>query len=196
MHPDRRRRGRAIRKQRRLARRPGYVTAAVIQAALALGTVGAQAFAASLGFGRAFAAMARLEEAHARLDMIARACSLPIDFERHTMTTVSITTSSIAPHDLVDHLISFAQELEAEGITASVALIRTCVSCGCTDDDSCISGCSWVSEVDDLCTFCDSPASRELLAQHAAERQKRIAALALRVTATETPLTQTNGAWS
>ena len=195
MHPDRRRAGRAIRKQRRLARTPGPLANA-IASLKNMGVVSAAAAAAMLGFGRMYTAMIRMEEAHARLDAIVNAYAFhPATIERHDMTTVSITTSSTAPRDLIDHLVSYAQELESEGITVDVALIRTCIACNCTDDEACIGGCSWISEVDDLCTACDTPANRQLLDERATERAARIDALIASITDTE-PLTKTNGAWS
>lgn len=195
MHPDRRRAGRAIRKQRRLARNPGYL-ATTLQGFVAAGAAVSAAF---LGLGQVFATMRRMQEMQERLDMITHAYTYspaPITLtERHDMpgTAVSITTSSTAPRDLLDHLVSFAQELEAEGITVDVALIRTCIACGCTDDEACFGGCSWISEVDDLCTGCDTPEMRKILADHATERLARIDELMLSITHTEA-ITRTNGA--
>jgi hypothetical protein len=38
------------------------------------------------------------------------------------------------------------------GTTAIEAPVRSCRSCGCTDDDACAGGCWWVEE--DLCSSC------------------------------------------
>lgn len=195
MHPDRRRAGRAIRKQRRLARTRGPLSKA-IESLSGLSVSVASLSAAMLGFGRIVEAMVRIEQMNERIEMIRRAYSYhPATIERHDMTSVSITTSSTAPRALIDHLVSYARELEREGITVDVALIRTCIACNCTDDEACDGGCSWVSEVDDLCSSCDTLANRQLLADHAAERAARLDALIASITDTE-PLTRTNGAWS
>lgn len=171
MRPERRRAGRAIRKSRReigtvtthlSVRMPQMADAA----SAAIATIG-QAFATVTLATRALAASLRLEATHAQLSLLALAWAPhPIRFERQDMFTVTISTSSTAPKPLVDHLLAFARDLDSEGITANVELIRTCVACGCTDDEACVLGCSWATFDLDLCTVCDSPENRALAAQN------------------------------
>lgn len=192
MHPDRRRRGRAIRKQRRLARRPGTITVRVqlnlTRFRSAIAQIGTAAFltgTAVSALGTGFAAALRMEVAEARFRAIALAYPTPVTFERVDMTTVAITAPATAPDDLKDHLLSFAASLHDEGITATLSFIRTCIVCGCTDDQACPTGCSWISEVDDLCTACDTPEARRQLDQHAELRSSRTFMLALAAAADE-----------
>lgn len=174
MHPDRRRRGRAIRKQRRLARALARSPLAAVQAFQKFHRVMAVAAAALTNFANAFAAIARLETAEARLSALGRAWPAHrLTLERHDMTTVTITAPSSAPTALIDHLTAFARDLDGEGITAHVELIRTCIVCGCTDDHACPEICAWVNASDDLCTSCDTPHTRDLAAKHTAELSER-----------------------
>lgn len=70
-------------------------------------------------------------------------------------TTVQITIPKTAPSDLLERVQAMARDLaENSGITVELAEIRTCQKCGCTDDQGCMFGCSWVSESEDLCTSC------------------------------------------
>lgn len=163
MHPDRRRRGRAIRKQRRLSRRRH-------QAFRAIGTAALAAAASMHHLGRAIARAVWLDSAYARLSTLAHAYSpIPVTIERHDMTTISITTPSTAPAALIEHILAFARDLHAEGLDVEVTLTRTCVSCNCTDDRACLGGCAWINDNDDLCTTCDTPNGRTLLQQHQQE---------------------------
>lgn len=167
MHPDRRRHGRAIRKQRRFNSRLDNRLHLTVLAFRAFGQASAIAAAGLLGFGKAFSALAAIQAAQLRLDMIARTYApVPITFERHDMTTVTLTAPSTAPWPLHDELVAFARDLHNEGIDVVVEIIRTCTICGCTDDLACLGGCAWVNEDDDLCTTCDSPSSRDRI-QHA-----------------------------
>lgn len=172
MHPDRRRRGRAIRKQRRLERRHRLHDLHLVSFAFrAFGQAAAIAAAGLLGYGKAFAALAAIQAAQLRLDMIARSYSpWPVTFERHDMTTVTITAPSTAPWPLHDDLLSFARSLHADGIDVDIQIIRTCAICGCTDDLACLGGCAWANNHDDLCTACDNPTNRATVKQHKTER--------------------------
>lgn len=70
-------------------------------------------------------------------------------------TTVQITIPSTAPADLLERVQAMARDLaENAGIAVEVAEIRSCRKCGCTDDQGCMFGCSWVSDSEDLCTSC------------------------------------------
>lgn len=199
MHPDRRRRrGRAIRKQRRLARQPGTATVRVqlnlTRFRMAIAQIGTAAFltgAAVSALGHGFATALRMEVAEARFRAISLAYPTPVTLERLDMTTVAITAPATAPDDLKHHLRAFAGSLHDEGITATLTFIRTCIICGCTDDTACSTGCSWISEVDDLCTACDTPDARTQLDQHTDLRNNRTFMLALAGAAQER--TETGG---
>lgn len=171
MHPDRRRRGRAIRKQRRLDRsRPNRIHLTALRFT-AFADAAAIAAAGVLAFGQTFAKLARIEAMHHRLEMIRRTFApTPITLRSSlNMTTVTITAPSTAPWPLRDQLVAFAHDLHSEGIDVAVDLIRTCTICGCTDELACLGGCAWVNEDDDLCTTCDSPANRAVIQQRIAE---------------------------
>jgi hypothetical protein len=160
MHPDRRRRGR---KNRRLARNVSTITIAF----KAIGQTGLITAAGLLGFGKAIAAAANMQAAELAFDMLR--LSYPrhhLSLERHDMTTVTITTATTAPAELVDALLAFGRDLDSQGIHVDLALTRTCIACGCTDDHACFPTCSWTTDTDDLCTACDTPAGRALLTQH------------------------------
>lgn len=73
----------------------------------------------------------------------------------NSTTTVQITIPKTAPSDLLERVQAMARDLaENSGITVELAEIRTCRKCGCTDDQGCMFGCSWVSDSEDLCTSC------------------------------------------
>ena len=80
-----------------------------------------------------------------------------MDFTESAPVTVGITVPSIAPQDVLDRLTAMAHDLSQAGISVELDVIRTCRSCGCTDDRACFLGCSWISETEDLCSSC-SPA--------------------------------------
>lgn len=192
MHPDRRRAGRALRKQRRLAHQPGTITVRVqlnlTRFRSAIAQIGTAAFltgTAVATLGHSFAAALRMEVAEARFRAISLAYPTPVTLERLDMTTVAITAPATAPDDLKHHLRAFAGSLHDEGITATLSFIRTCIVCGCTDDAACFLGCSWISEVDDLCTACDTPETRTQLDQFTDLRQSRTFMLALAAAADE-----------
>ena len=79
--------------------------------------------------------------------------------------TVGITVPSIAPQDLLDRVTAMAQDLARAGVSVELEVIRTCRSCGCTDDRACFLGCSWISETEDLCSSC-APTSSPAAARH------------------------------
>mgnify|MGYP001550620662 CR=1 FL=1 len=79
-------------------------------------------------------------------------------------TTVQITIPKTAPAELLERVQAMARDLaENAGITVELAEIRSCQKCGCTDDQGCMFGCSWVSETEDLCTSCAPAPSVSLL---------------------------------
>ena len=79
--------------------------------------------------------------------------------------TVGITVPSIAPQDLLERVTAMADDLAAVGISVELDVIRTCRSCGCTDDRACFLGCTWISETEDLCSSC-APAASTPAADH------------------------------
>lgn len=72
--------------------------------------------------------------------------------------TVTIQVPSIAPQDLIMRLTAMATDLGAHGGIDQVLLeiVRTCRSCGCTDEQACFGGCWWVNDdgQPDLCSSC------------------------------------------
>lgn len=82
--------------------------------------------------------------------------------------TVGITVPSIAPQDLLDRVTAMAEDLARAGISVELDVIRTCRSCGCTDDRACFLGCTWVSETEDLCSSCSPtpPAAADDVCPH------------------------------
>ncbi len=77
--------------------------------------------------------------------------------------TVTIQVPSIAPDDLIARLTAMAAELGAHGGIDHVFLeiVRTCRTCGCTEERACFGGCWWVNAEGqpDLCSSCapDAP---------------------------------------
>ncbi len=71
-------------------------------------------------------------------------------------TTVTITFPSCIPAPLLDRVTAFATDLRRIPTIdlVDVVEIRTCSSCGCTDDQGCFGGCSWISDDQDLCSAC------------------------------------------
>jgi hypothetical protein len=45
-------------------------------------------------------------------------------------------------------------------------MLRRCRVCGCTDEQPCVGGCTWVS--DDLCSACATPAVMDFWEQYEA----------------------------
>lgn len=91
-------------------------------------------------------------------------------------TTVQITIPKTAPAELLERVQAMAKDLaENSGITVELAEIRSCQKCGCTDDQGCMFGCSWVSDSEDLCTSCaparsnTTPLIRQLVAYSLAD---------------------------
>jgi len=71
-------------------------------------------------------------------------------------TTVTITFASNIPSPLLDRVTAFAADLRRIPTidAVDVVTIRTCRSCGCTDDQACFGGCWWISDDEGLCSAC------------------------------------------
>mgnify|MGYP001570285698 CR=1 FL=1 len=76
--------------------------------------------------------------------------------ENTPATTVTITFASCIPSPLLDRVTAFAADLRRIPTidVVDVIAIRTCRSCGCTDDQACFGGCWWISDNEDLCSAC------------------------------------------
>lgn len=76
------------------------------------------------------------------------------------LVTITIQLPSTAPGLLLERVSDLADALGAEGGVDQILieLIRTCIVCGCTDEQACFGGCWWVSEASeserDLCSSC------------------------------------------
>lgn len=74
-----------------------------------------------------------------------------------TMSTISVVISYRAdiPEDVKARLDEFAVQIGSDHqVDVAVESIDVCRRCGCTDDEACFGGCSWVSESHDLCSSC------------------------------------------
>lgn len=76
---------------------------------------------------------------------------------------VAITIPPSAPAELVRKVDAMAEDLARSGLTVEIEIVRTCRSCECTDDRACFGGCSWISDDDDLCSSCATPAAERSL---------------------------------
>ncbi|WP_433673876.1 hypothetical protein [Microbacterium gorillae] len=73
------------------------------------------------------------------------------------MSTISvvITYRADIPEDVKTRLDEFAVQMSRDHqVDVAVESIDVCRRCGCTDDDACFGGCSWVNESRDLCSSC------------------------------------------
>lgn len=174
MHPDRRRHGRAIRKQRRDARRIGTLNVFLAADLTAFNRVIEAATVTMQQFSQSVDAVMRAFALEARFWAVtAPYFPSSATFERLDMSTVSITAPASAPDDLKDHLRSFAAELNEEGITATLEFVRTCIACGCTDEKACFLGCWWATPAANLCSSCDTPENRARVDEIDAQRERR-----------------------
>lgn len=121
MHPDRRRRGRQIRRQRRIG---------TLRVAFTVDLTPFAAAVAAAATTMQIISAAAIREAHdttLRVRLFAiTSRNWPhwntVTLESKDMTTVIITAPADAPTDLVDHLTTFVQELHSEGIDAHLDL--------------------------------------------------------------------------
>ena len=71
------------------------------------------------------------------------------------LTTVTIRVPSIAPKELLERVSTMGRELGVVGGIDQVHIetVRTCVVCGCNDDEGCLGGCWWTDDAD-VCSRC------------------------------------------
>lgn len=107
------------------------------------------------------AAWAALDDAHRQaigeaallLQLSTEACELAMD-EGPTHASRRWERAEQVAWRRLAETVPMDADLYPDGPDLAAIDIRECRVCGCTDDDGCIEGCSWIGE--DLCSACDA----------------------------------------